>query len=1224
MKKLIIKFTFMLFFVFLILTIRLVPTYASETKTITDKDVIVDYLSSDEVSSTGYNISDYSSKLIGKNCNISLSSDGTKFLYLNSAVDDDIVNIIPRQFFENVTNKLLIGQEYGFYIKTTFDEYYEVYFSTVLVFDITVKSNLEETIDRVITEIKPLFEYKYINTSKKSFVMIDGIEFKINGFDCIIPYPTLDLHGVLYKMVNDFYLSDICFSGSVFNEQELNYGDVGYSVFKDYGAFITQFDYSYSGLYRKNGTFDYEQGSSVLIDDIMAIFGEMEDVPVVGSYLAGISKIYSMASLADGNVSFLQSTIDSFINGKVESSEHRYTAKCSYLNRDEQLNHYKTSSGTPRLIKNISFRIGSDEQNSIWYGVGNSLTGYFSINNGASNGATPNYTRFTDEIAIKVVNSRDDVETAAIGVLSSTLYEKNIKEIEIDEDKMLYLLPNGFNGFKFSPIYSSDYKISINSNEEVKLNINGDIYSGKQIDIKYYVSSNENVIISILNKNESKSLGTIKITPNDELNNNKIKGFENDYVIKINGLEGINRISTNNDSIIIDNLLVQDNGVMKIFDKYGSYNKSSNIDYIFTDYDCFYIIISNKSDSIVEFSITTQKSEKINDNSIISLEKNIFNYFSYSDLKQGNYILTLSDYVNDNNNFSIRVFDSSYNYVNVTKYFNNIFSFSANDNSSMIIAIYSEYNEDNINFVLKLNDNAYSWQITGGKFNDSFITFERKIGLETGYFYRVSFIINGVVYCTTIKSESNLYGTSLNSYDNTLGLSYDTPVGGDGIELKAAYEGKYDVSFDHTLKIIPIFNSKINDLTSFNEENDYGFKFSIPKYVVKCNYRLSPSNSTSNFIDDSIDLSNGSTTCKKSIINLCKNKYKYHSEIKITITDLFVKDINGNIERHSCDYKTSVDNLFYGGKGTITSPFIIKYFRNFDNIRLLESGGYINYSFILDSNITIPTDYKYSFKTFGILQGTFDGNGKKIINLYCTIDMSSIQQGLFKVNNGTIKNLTIVNYDYVMSNYQTSNTYYAGTFCGINNGSISQCYVNYDDDIFDDDKIENKGFSKNTYQGGICGWNAGSITSCGARVNYKKGYGNKGGIAGYNASNGSINGCGSYGAIFNYYYSPDQDEIFYVGGITGVNYGSVIDCENQAYINFECDVSVSGNRKIQPRMGTIIGLNKGNYSNVSNTGIFRTGELENVTWTTGSLWWKKEYNHNQKEYATGSFCGESN
>lgn len=161
MKKLIIKFTFMLFFVFLILTIRLVPTYASETKTITDKDVIVDYLSSDEVSSTGYNISDYSSKLIGKNCNISLSSDGTKFLYLNSAVDDDIVNIIPRQFFENVTNKLLIGQEYGFYIKTTFDEYYEVYFSTVLVFDITVKSNLEETIDRVITEIKPLFEYNH-------------------------------------------------------------------------------------------------------------------------------------------------------------------------------------------------------------------------------------------------------------------------------------------------------------------------------------------------------------------------------------------------------------------------------------------------------------------------------------------------------------------------------------------------------------------------------------------------------------------------------------------------------------------------------------------------------------------------------------------------------------------------------------------------------------------------------------------------------------------------------------------------------------------------------------------------------------------------------------------------------------------------------------------------------------------------------------------------------
>ena len=71
--------------------------------------------------------------------------------------------------------------------------------------------------------------------------------------------------------------------------------------------------------------------------------------------------------------------------------------------------------------------------------------------------------------------------------------------------------------------------------------------------------------------------------------------------------------------------------------------------------------------------------------------------------------------------------------------------------------------------------------------------------------------------------------------------------------------------------------------------------------------------------------------------------------------------------------------------------------------------------------------------------GEFDGNGKKISGLEMDYATESIGQssnvGLFAINGGTIKNLTVAS-PVIFGSTQV------GAIAGVNNGTISSCYVN--------------------------------------------------------------------------------------------------------------------------------------------------------------------------------------
>ena len=207
-----------------------------------------------------------------------------------------------------------------------------------------------------------------------------------------------------------------------------------------------------------------------------------------------------------------------------------------------------------------------------------------------------------------------------------------------------------------------------------------------------------------------------------------------------------------------------------------------------------------------------------------------------------------------------------------------------------------------------------------------------------------------------------------------------------------------------------------------------------------------------------------------------------------------------------------------------------------------------------------------------IFKGTFDGNNNVIYRLYIDRDITyngeeyeEYQLGLFGYNEGTIRNLGIVDNNIKAKKISGNCNIFVGAIVGQNQGTIENCY--------------NQGnISNNFIVGGISGRNNGTITYCYNLGNISGSTGSVGGIsgdslegnfsfcynkgtlkgngsiAGISTSSNSINSCYNNGKII----SESINEVF----ISGIGYGTsgVINCYNTGEINVTNDNSayVSG------------------------------------------------------------------
>ncbi|NLE04947.1 MAG: hypothetical protein GX638_09115, partial [Crenarchaeota archaeon] len=499
-KILVFGLTFIVFFSILFLVQFL--SFKTEVSAATISEV-EQYTDSDNLLyRTDNTIGDYSDELY--NTTSSISNNGSAPFTLTVTADDPIVEIIPKDYFKQVGETIHIGKEYGFYINTYAVGNYN-FKSDVMVFDITTDTDLVETIDQVIVEVRVIYQYEFIFLDENAtmFTISSGstnavVQYSIDNDDgYVVAYPQLNVvsgggytyYFAIYSESTKYYLKDISFAGRLFNEQELNLHDGAYyNPSDDIGSFFTSYDYEYEGLAKERGEpIDPADAAFLVLNDISYVLGWIPGVNIIGNVLASPGFIYD-------NVSMGVDIYNACVPSLVEASSGKITATLYYQNRDDQIQYYDGN-----LTKTAAIVVNTGD-NSVWYSTDHYATGYFRITHSALNGQVPNYTRFIREIGLKVVSEDESIVRSATGAHTYFLREKVDKELTFNASTNAYILPEGRNYFYFQPKISGYYIFEatghtnaqlslLNVSDQTSTNQNKKITAYLNANQKYYLES---------------------------------------------------------------------------------------------------------------------------------------------------------------------------------------------------------------------------------------------------------------------------------------------------------------------------------------------------------------------------------------------------------------------------------------------------------------------------------------------------------------------------------------------------------------------------------------------------------------------------------------------------------------------------------------------------------------------------------------------------------------
>ncbi len=1206
MKKLNNKITkiFLSFFiVFFILTNLLITSKADVVNNIN----INSYTDSDEFeyNSKTYNINQYSNELYNKRGGFILKGASHTPEWEKKGEDDPIVKIIPKEYFSLEGNHSYIGQEYGFFITTekvkmNNDDYGDLYNSTVLVFD--VNTEISSDTSPITVTVKPIFQYEYITMIGRGSFKINNVEFGFGIIDeeleeawVIVKPNSIDIftYEVKYGMCDKYALKDIAFEANLANEQNLNAFDDGYNAYEDYGYFFTGFDYGFYGHTIEHVKPEEETYLKALCDHLSFFIGLFDN-----KVFSSISNIYSAVTLISDDF-YLLTSKNQILGIKLETTEKTITTVDFPQNRDDQIKKCKEELHKERLIKSVILK-PNEKDSDIYYGVNEYFTAKFNVNHSAINNKKKEYTRFTNNLFTKIVNSKTKEEVAiAQGSLTNHIGEQEEKEIKIYQDNNIFLLPNGENSFIFTPLYSGYYNININLDENVLVLIDNEEYTGSNIKIKKYIEKNKTINIKIY-KNYSRLVGKINVNLDNE-NINYTLNPNCELLIPFNSINDMLKITSNNPNVLIDSIyyLNSKNELIEI----SSLEPDYIITYHFNEHDKYLILLKNISSELQKVMFETKEIESLDEgiNSNKNLYKN-YTYFKIDSLSSGQYLIILSN-----------------DMLNKCRFFNSKFEFSTkllfSKKGEYIISVdegktyylgFTNYNYSKTDIIIKGLDESYEWEIKGD--NGFYLkTHESDISLKRGHNYIINFLINGERHNFTIVSDESEETDNhyiIDDSKKTLLIKEECDLKYK-IFIKAKING---LDKDYGLNIFSSFNDENIKINSYNDDR-LGLKVKLPSNVKAIDYSVRFGNDESKYILPTNDL-------KEIEIDVTDISNRYGlGELIITIYNLHLTTNSHSEFNFKFYHSTNMNNLFYSGTGTSNDPYIISSKRHFKNIKFTASNSCY---YKLDNDIII-NEY---IDCIGIseFRGYLDGNEHEIIACEYTIilnqsDASSLETnfGLFRVNYGTIKNLTIVNFKIKTSAVNANRIVNIGFFCGINYGRIENCKCRSNSINF---------ICIEANAGGIAGTNGGTIINCLNNSSTIDSIGNSGLIVGHNNAYGVISNCTTYGEIICHYDDDNQEKQYSIGGVAGTNQGRIVHCRNFAtvkfYRNTPCESKI-----LQPRMGTIIGTNykDGSFEDCrSFSEVNKTG-LKTVTWSEGWLWNKKTYEHNQAYYC-GSICGQ--
>ena len=253
-------------------------------------------------------------------------------------------------------------------------------------------------------------------------------------------------------------------------------------------------------------------------------------------------------------------------------------------------------------------------------------------------------------------------------------------------------------------------------------------------------------------------------------------------------------------------------------------------------------------------------------------------------------------------------------------------------------------------------------------------------------------------------------------------------------------------------------------------------------------------------------------------------------------------EVKLNVKLNGIDYELPTGMT---GKGTEAEPFVLKtadhlaWFRDYVNddhlsacAKIADDVKEIDMSTVCHKADTEKQVAELSWTPIGNFdnyQGTFDGNGKTISNLY--INATSEFAGFFGyLAGGNIKNITFDN-----AKVNSTGSYYTGILAGFAGSCI---FVNIK--TLGNCSVEGKDIT-----GGIAGIAEGNISNCENHAEVK-GTVSLGGILGmYYGSDNSITSCANYGAVTGYRQVGGMVGYFDSGTIqNSANYGDITGKDN--------------------------------------------------------------------------------
>lgn len=1155
-----------------------------------------------------YSIQMYESNETLKHGNVTYDSN------LNMIVSQDnaITRIVPKMLFQTVGDYLHIGKEYGFFIHTENISNSHNKLSTVLIFDIiTSNTDLEQNGGVVEVSVEPIIQRQYCCLSPLAdryyFRKLSGSPIRAFANvsvaqDTVIPHA--DCHGYtknIYDFAhdflydydcNDYYLKDISYEMTLFNEQSSNYGMPDYNANTDTGSYFTYFDYKYQGTVRQNDQIDAETkwdfAKTVINIGLSIGKATLKSVPVIGTILSIGDNLMKVVDLVEGGRSIYSYAVarDNYINPHdVDVNNGKITATQFYSNRDDQLAHYGN------LVKSVSTIIRTDDNQSIWYKKGNKATGYFKIAHSALNGQPKDYTRLVKQIALSVVKADGTLVDTNVGTYSHMLREPVYKNLPISHTETVRLLDNGTNYFSFTPQYTSDYKLSIDGSAPSTLYLNnvavepisagGNTYSLRLVGGNAYN-------LKLVADNYG-YFGSINIDANSDLINLQVNG---NYVVKLTSdTPEMYGIDTQNSNVLINRIFkINGNGEYVVDDAFSSYTAEKSVDAMINS--ASYIVLSSSTPQTVSLGYNVIPSLSSNGTQSLNLTGNgSYRYVQLDLINDHSYMITANEFGTQTAP-SCSLYTRAYNSQGQT--YNNFYNYisSAYRFDSTGTKFYFGFKaSQDITIQVKIQEaaNAFKWEVFKIENNKETLvqnksvnnTFNVETDLTQNLNYRFVMWINDLY---TAPSYNLLPGSNDGitfSYDGIMTIS-TACIPGSTVNVSATSLNDYDTAYKKVMSVniryALYFNPTINYNNAFEiswnnisthiipKEFYIAFPTTIDTKNILCSV---PDNTTSyNFYT----LLYNNKANNTAIVTLKKIKLKLigDSYVELNLND------SENSEQNICNKyvakKTPLTvnlNCMYSRTYQKSSAYSTEYFvanaLQLYNIRHDQS-----YDRTLENDIDLQS---IEWTPIDELNCRIYGKGHTISNLKFTTYADGRNYGFVRINNASIGAVTFKNVSIVSAqNSNATNWTNIGAVAGVNNGTLSMVIVTGTIDVYQDFGIVGGLVGTNSTNATI-GWSMfGSLSE---PLSTMVTAGDSGGIAGNNF--GSIVLCYTRNAyIANYIMNNARS----LGGIVG--YGNQCEIRNCSVQNLTMDNQNPSTVKKSPKMGLIVGhLQNSTIANVS-------------------------------------------